>query len=267
MDIAVIISLQDKASINIKEHLLLNGFEKTGLFKNQAIYELSMKQHKIAIYTIETNSVHVENLDKEISADTFVFATKHQSRAGIHSFSVHPIGNWGVADFGGKNRTLSPSPAALMKECFLALTENNPGMHQVIQEATHHGPFIEKPVMFIEIGSSLDEWQKPLNGKVIATSLLQAIEAPAKKYTSAIGIGGLHHTPNFKKLMMGEDIAVSHICPKHMLTHLDNEMIIQALAKSDVPAKLAILDWKGLGPEKARIKEMVEQAGIEAMRV
>ncbi len=265
MDIAVVVSLQDPAGLNIKEQMLKEGFEKEGVFRGQDFYSIVLKGRKIGLYTVANDSVHSENIDREIEAGLFVFATKHQSRAGIHSLSVHPIGNWGRADYGGRDRTLCPSPAAFIRQGFLALQENNPGGHEIIQEATHHGPYMEKPVMFMEIGSSQEQWENPANGKALARSILSAIQAE-KKCTAALGIGGPHHSPNFRKLVT-EDISLAHICPRHMLGNLDSQMLMQALEKSVPKAKIIALDWKGLGREKERIREMVKEAGVEVIRV
>lgn len=268
MDVAVVISNKDPAGLNIKEHLLKEGFDNSGLkFENMPVLEAKLKNRTVKVYTTESESVHCEHIDELISADIFLFATKHQSAAGIHSFTVHSIGNFGKAAFGGKERTLGIAPSFYLKTGFQVLSELNVLKHDVIQEATHHGPYVEKQAMFLEIGSSIEEWKNPAAGKIAAKSIIKLFSAPEQPCRPAFGIGGLHHSPNFKKLIMESDIALSHICPKHNLPNLDEEMLLQAIEKSIPKAKLIVLDWKGLGKEKARIKKLAEGTGFEIMKV
>ena len=136
----------------------------------------------------------------------------------------------------------------------------------VIQECTHHGPFLKKPSMFIEIGSEIEQWQNKDAADIIARAILILISEEVEECRSAVGIGGLHHTPNFKKLILNSDIAIGHVCPKYMLEHLDKEMIEQAIERTVPKAELVILDWKGLREFKKRISAMVEEMGIEVKR-
>ncbi len=268
MKAAIIVSEKDLAGMNIKENLIKEGFQETGEeFENNAVYGLQTKNNEAALYTTKKDSVYRENIDKEIDADMFIFATRHQSAAGIHSFTVHPIGNFGKADFGGKEKTLCFSPAYYIKTGFQLLKEHNTLSHDVIQESTHHGPYLEKQAMFIEIGSSSDEWKNPKAGKIMAGVIIELLSSKEKNYKSAFGIGGLHHAPNFRKIITGEEMAISHICPKHHLTDLNDEIIGQAIEKSVPKAKIIVLDWKGLGAEKERIKQLAESTNLEVIRI
>jgi D-aminoacyl-tRNA deacylase len=267
MNFAVIVSTRDLAGVTIKEALMrAYAFEETKQeFDSHPVY----KFQNIKLFTTKKESVSCENIDKKIDADIYVFATRHQSQSGIPSLSVHGIGNWGRAEkeYGGKDKTLCISPANYLKEALIFLEKNNSIGFDIVQECTHHGPYLEKPVMFIEIGSTLKQWGNKDAAEIIARAIvhMNMIEPLALK--TAIGIGGLHTAPNFKKIMTKSDIAVSHICPKYNLENLNEDLIIDAMRKSyPATAEMAILDWKGLGEHKERIVNMLNNLKVQYIK-
>lgn len=266
MKFAIIASKQDLAGLNIKESLLdLFEFKQTSeKFDKKPVFQLN---ENVKLYTAEKKSIYCEDIDKQIDTDLFIFATKHQSKAGIASLSVHTQGNWSKAEYGGRDRQVCVSPANFLKQAMIKLNEL--GQHtdfEIIQECTHHGPYLEKPSMFVEIGSNEEQWQNKEAAKIIAKTIHCLITTQPPKYKTAVGIGGLHHTPNFKKIILNSDIAMGHVCPKYMLEFLDKELIEQAIERTQPKAELIILDWKGLKEFKRRVKSMIEKTGIEVKR-
>lgn len=262
MKIALIASEKDPASMNIRDKLTTHLVETEQTHKGNPVYV----KGTIRLYTDKRDPIFCEHIDKDIEADIFIFLSKHQSRSGIRSLSVHAIGNWGEAGFGGEDRKLCPAPHDALKRGLQLLEKNNELGCEVIQEVTHHGPFLEKPVMFIEIGSDIEAWTDPLAGNVIARTCLELcswLQQQKPGWMSAFGIGGLHHAPSFRRLMLDSDIAVGHICPKHNLHSLDEEMIRKAIA--DAP--LIILDWKAMGKEKQRIVDLLKRMGLGYKRI
>lgn len=255
-DIAVVVSKHDVAGMNIARQLQL-----------MQRFPAAIAGKKVGLFPVGTEIIRCENIDREIAADTFIFASKHVSRAGINSLTVHSIGNWAKAEAGGRDRTLVKAPAALMKKCLQLMSEkaeNEELDYEVIQEATHHGPNLDKPAMFIEIGSSMERWADEKAGRTVAETIVEAIkESSVGKIKTAVGAGGMHYAQNFRKIMLNTETAVSHICPKHQLAVLDEAMLRQAMEQSEPKAELVILDWKGLGTEKERIKKMLELSGIK----
>lgn len=265
MNIALIITTPDFAGLNIQKQLLaLHPFKETGeRFEDKPVYEGKTSLHTLRMYTTDTRCTQCEGFDKKIEADLFVFPTTHRSVAGVHSFTVHAIGNWGRADLGGNEKTLGIAPACLLKYTFLALKEQAQGLqYEVVMESTHHGPFLEKPCMFIEIGSNEESWQDEKAGEVIAKTLLKVFSASVPACKIAFAIGGPHYAPNFIKILEETDIAIGHICPKHHLEHLDAAMLQQVLDKTVEKVDLALLDWKGLGEHKQRIVALLDGAGL-----
>ena len=62
---------------------------------------------------------------------------------------------------------------------------------QITLECTHHGPFIDKPCIFIEIGSTENEWKNRKAGFIIAKTIKEIInEFKENTYNEvAVGIG------------------------------------------------------------------------------
>lgn len=262
MKTAIIVSKKDPAGMNIKERLLeLYEWEN-----DNSVYQLK-KNNDIKLYTVEKESIFNEDIDKEIEADMFVFATKHQSSSGVHSLCVHSPGNWGKAEFGGKDRKLCIAPARYLRTALFLLKKNASELdYEVIEEVTHHGPFLQKSCFFIEIGSNEESWENKEAAKVIAKTIMEVLDSKPKNHAVGFGIGGLHHTPILTKVMEKNDIAFGHVCPKYNLHNLDKEMIVQALEKTQEDVDFVVLDWKGLGKEKQRILDLLKELNLEVKR-
>lgn len=269
-NIAIIASSKDPAGINIRNNLIeLFGFEKTGeQFDNNPTFQYTKIKNKIIkLYLTNGDLIFSENIDKKIDADVFIFASKHRSKENTPSFAVHPIGNWGNADFGGEENKLCFSSAALLKNLFVELNQNaKDSGYKLTMEATHHGPYVDKPAVFAEIGSTEKEWNDMNNGKIIVKTIMNSIKNQNNKYKIAVGIGGPHYCKNFNKIALRTDIAFSHICPKHHLDKLDEESIKQAIEKTIEKIDFIVLDWKGLGTEKQKIVNMLNNLNLKIER-
>src|SRR3989344_1622414 len=101
--IAIISSKLDSASLNIRSNLISNcNFQKIGRkFDGNEILELKIKENIVDIYLINEKLINAESIDKKIDVDYFIFTSKHVSKENPPAFTVHPIGNWGNADYGG----------------------------------------------------------------------------------------------------------------------------------------------------------------------
>lgn len=237
MHFSVIVSEKDPAGMNIKK---------------------ALEERNIDIITTKQDTIYFDECNT-LASDLLIFATKHQSKKGVPSLCVHAVGNWGIAALGGKEKQLGIAPAGYIKRTLQFLEEKNTLGWEVFQEATHHGPWSEKPVLFVEIGSTLAEYQNKDAGRILADVIQELHSYIPHHCIPAIGIGGLHHTPNFKKIQLLTDIAIGHVCPKYNLQFLTKDIIIQTIDKTQPKAEVIILDWKGLGSEKERIRNMVDE--------
>jgi D-aminoacyl-tRNA deacylase len=258
---AIVTSTKDLAGMNIRDKLMQKLEKTKESYNNHPIY----KKNNISLYTIDEETIEANHLD-ELKAEFIIFATRHKAASGTPTFSCHAPGNWDEAQYGGENQQLNYTSALLIKKAFLTLENNNNLEWEISMEATHHGPMIKTPCIFIEIGSTEKEWNNEDAGEIMAKTILDitsTLELENQKI--GIGIGGNHYCANFNKLLH-EDIALSHICPKHNLEHLNITTLKQAIERTKEKVDYIILDWKGLGPHKEKIKELTSNLNIEIKR-
>lgn len=261
---AILVSKKDLAGLNIKERLVLGyPFLESGSFQGEPSYSMG----EITIYTLKNETIFSENIDEQIDADIFIFATKHESKSKIPTLSIHAPGNFGEADYGGLKNTLCLAPGKFLKEMFIILNKISllPDF-DVVMECTHHGPYLKKPCLFIEIGSSISEWKNESAGEIIAKTIVEAITKEIPECETALGIGGLHTCSNFLKVQLHSKYALTHICPKYMLNNFSELSLSEAIDKSVPKPKIIILDWKGLGEHKEKIKEICLKSKLEVYR-
>lgn len=259
MRIAIIISA-DPAGENILRELLGRyPFQESVAFREKPTY----RYQDLSIYQSPIRCINNEHIDDEIAADLFVFATTHRSAQNIPALTCHAPGNWGKAEFGGEDKVLCRTSACYLKALLLTLMQKNTLGWDTVQEITHHGPALQKPVIFAEIGSTEAEWGNAEAGRIMAESIVEVFSRPAPSCRAAIGIGGLHTTPNLRKAVERTEYAIGHACPKYWLERLDKEMLQQAIERTVERVELVILDWKGLKGEKERIISLLEEMGMK----
>lgn len=252
----VLASKQDMAGMNIAEQLL--KFRKnpiSGVFSN---YEKFFD-----VFIIDNSILHEENLnlDKISEYDFVIFASKHKSEKNEKALTVHAPGNFsfGEPKFGGKSGKVCKASAIFQKQLFQKLKENAEQAvlkkYDVTMEATHHGPLINKPCVFIEIGSTEMEWKDKRAGFAVAKTISEAIENFKQNpyHEIAIGLGGPHYCPEFNKLQLNSNTAISHVIPKY-ISPITEETIKEAWRKTDEEPDFFVVDWKGLGNAEERQK-------------
>lgn len=254
----IIASKADKAGKNIV----------TELFQ----YVDEFKSDNIDFYLIEDSILDERNLDltKIDQYDFIIFASKHKSDQSKKTLSIHSPGNFKEVWGGGQKGKLAPSSALFNKHLFEVLNqkvqEADLRNYNLTLEVTHHGPLINKPCVFIEIGSTETEWKDRRAGFVIAKTIKQAIETfrPSAYREVAIGIGGPHYSPSFNKLQLNSNIAISHIIPGYAQP-IDEQMIQEAIKKTFEEVDFTIIDYKGLGKaeERDKVIEILEKNYIQ----
>ncbi|MFH1240121.1 MAG: D-aminoacyl-tRNA deacylase [Candidatus Diapherotrites archaeon] len=273
---AIIVSTVDTAGLAIKKQLLGNfDFKETDKqYKNNEIYTFE----NFNLYTINDLQIYADYLD-ELGEEILIFASRHSSEKGTPSLTTHCIGNWGnTAEMGGKPRTLVPAVPSLVKNYLVGLQkqkEKNSLNYEVIAEVTHHGAFLTKPSIYIEVGSSETEWTDENAALAIAETIMHETniletnihETKIGNYKTAIGIGGPHYHKEFTKLMLKTNYAIGHICPKYALENFDEVMLQKAIKSSLEPVQEIVLDYKGLGTEKERIMRIVEECKLPVKRI
>ncbi|PIU62850.1 hypothetical protein COX58_02530 [archaeon CG_4_10_14_0_2_um_filter_Archaea_38_6] len=197
--------------------------------------------------------------------ELLIFVSKHESSGGVKSLTCHTPGNYGKAEFGGKTSVLSYSNALIQSLCLKKLAELNKSRgwdFSVGFEATHHGPSLDVPCLFVELGSSGTEW----NNREYCSGIAGVVAELVNKYGSimkgngrvCVGIGGSHYAPAFSKLAMEKGFNFGHICPKYTLNLLDKGSFRQMISKT-VPEPSTVVIDKSVNSKKR--KEVIKWCG------
>jgi D-aminoacyl-tRNA deacylase len=258
----IIASKLDKAGINITTQL--------SQFRENPLLSSMKEKPSFDFYLVDKEIIYTENLDIEKinRYDFIIFASKHRSEKNERTLSIHAPGNWRstMPQLGGEAGKVCPTSALFQKQMFEKLNENAEKYHlrdyKVTLECTHHGPLINKPCLFIESGSTENEWTDRKAGFVIATTIRDVIsEFKENPYNEiAIGIGGPHYCPNFSKIQLNSNFAISHIIPGYVLP-ISEEMVKEAIQKTEEEINFVLLDWKGLAnaEERQRILQILDK--------
>ncbi len=247
----IIASKKDKAGINITTHL--------SQFRQNPVLSSMANNPGFDFYLVDDEIIYTKNLNLEKinQYDFIIFASKHKSEKKEKTLCVHAPGNFRTAQLGGEVGKVSRTSAMFQKQIFEKL-KTNADKHllkdfKITLECTHHGPLIDKPCIFIEIGSTEHEWINRRAGFVLAKTISEIIKEfkPNPYNEVAIGIGGPHYCPNFNKVQLNSNIAVSHIIPQYVLP-LKEEWVKEAIDKTQEEVDFALLDWKGLGNSEQR---------------
>ena len=249
MVVLIISSTIDPASINIKNNILKQTtWKEINTFNDNPVLQHT-KMKDIILVTINDRKITHENLEKEvkdklgINPKQAIFISRHTSKTGEPTLTVHPIGNYGTAEFGGKNKTLVKSSPKIMTNLLRILNQKaiqERLYHKICFEVTHHGPYMGIPTLFIEVGSNKEEWVKSKPAEVVAKSLIEHLkeylyEEDMPKDTQVIlGIGGGHYAPRFTDVALEKNVAFGHMIPKYQIEegNIDDAMLEQSIEKT-----------------------------------
>jgi len=210
-------------------------------------------------------------LDEFFNPQAYIFLSRHAAESGIASLTAHTTGNFSAeAKFGGEGRQLARADPGLLKNYFVTLWKKRGKVkdYEITMEATHHGPTsLQKPVLFVELGSSEKYWGDKEAAGVVGEALIQSLTQKAIWSKIALGFGGMHYPEKFTKMTIEEDVAFSFVAPKYALEHIDEAMFGQMIQRTNAPVRQAVLDWKGLGQHKDKIVGLASTFGLEVIRV
>ncbi len=259
----IIISKPDIASCNIFENLLkLRAWKEEGEFQRNPTFF----SDDFAIASINDEHIFHDNIDMELAEvldkkpERIIYASRHRSESGKRSLTVHPIGNFGKAEFGGRENTLVPSSPHMMTEALRILKMKAREMDFSISfEATHHGPFLQTPTFFIEIGSDESAWHDKKAGRVIAETIL---ETKSQNYPVGIGIGGGHYAPRITDVALERQISFGHIVPTYALNYFQKDMARGVISASLGAEKVYFHRKQLKSGQYKKWKEVFESQGL-----
>lgn len=304
----IITSTEDIASMNIRGHLLDNyPFKQTEedtdkwiTWDNHPTFLLEdhpFEQANIRLVLTDTamvllgDSVPENKLASFIGADFVIFASRHKSKSAMPALLTHSTGNWSKdTSFGGDPKTICRTSARLVRLAFqnLEIQKQENGLEWPVDlEVNHHGPTqFPFPLIFMELGSSEENWNHKTGGKAVADAIMNTIksylhEVPlnfselSKNYTrdelyshikknetkSCIGFGGVHYARNFSKLL--DRVSISFIIPKYYVSELNDELIDQMINKTLEPIEHAIIDWNSMNSAtRLALIELLKQNNV-----
>jgi D-aminoacyl-tRNA deacylase len=243
---------------------------KTVIFSNK-----DKAGSNIAFLLKEEHGVKALEYDKEIlrmdgainlpDTSLCIVASRHKSESGTPTLTAHSPGNYGIAQAGGRDCELGYAPALYLRKAAMLLQEYKKDGYESCLEATHHGPTgFSFPMLFVEVGSGVKEWNDHSACRVAARIIAELISSKPQDAPSAIGFGGGHYC---RKFSLVSDYAVGHICPKYNLAYLDSALLEQMIAKTVPKPEYALVEKKGMGSEKERIRKLLAETDLSVKEI
>jgi len=271
--ILLLASRRDIASVNIAKEMLDHyDFEKTSEnFDENPTYFLKFRNREIKLIYTKKELIYTQDITEHFQPELIICISRHSSTSGKPTFSVHTPGNLTEdSSYGGLARKVSVSPASAMKNALKEmkkLQEEYNLAYEVCYECTHHGPSLDVPTMFVELGSSLRQWKDLKAAEAVAHAAMKAATSE-EKYTAVLGVGGPHYNEKFTRIALESDIAFGHIIPKYAVGLVDLEILKQCVEKTLEKVETAVLDWKGIkGADKQPLLDSLKTLGLKIEKV
>lgn len=270
--ILMVTSTKDVAGMNITQQLLdYYEFEKQPeLFRKHPVHLKRIQDREVKLVLIDEEIVHTQFITDFFTPELLIFLSRHASASGIPTLSVHTPGNLGEAELGGISRKVSVSPASAMKNALLEMAKRKREMrlnYEVSYEGTHHGPSLDVPTMFVELGSSSKQWKDVRAAEVVAHAAMIAVSKQSE-YPTVLGIGGPHYNTKFSRVALTSEIAFGHMIPKYAIPQVGIEMIKQCVERTVEKVELAVLEWKGIrGADKGRLILALNEIGVPVEKI
>ncbi len=268
--ILIVASNIDAASKNIKDQILIHyRFDETTQdFRGEKIYTANVDGKDVRLVTLKKDCAYAQMITESFHDSEFIiFISRHSSISRTPTLSVHTPGNLSEAQLGGISRKVSISPANAMRDALKTMMRLRKKMqlnYQVSYECTHHGPSLEVPTMFAELGSSTKQWKDQKAAEAVAHATMEAVSNFGKFTARAvIGIGGPHYNSRFTRIALESDVAFGHMIPKYAISSIDREMIEQCFRRMLEKVEFVVLDWKGIkGVDKMTLVKLLKAASL-----
>ena len=269
----LVASTQDLAGVTMINHLVSSAeFDVNCKSGTEQLYD-SDRYKNIQLCISSHSLLTLENLDNLYPhTDAFIFLSKHRSESCIPTLTCHCTGNFGTNNaYGGNPREIAISYPSLQKGYLKAITavrEKIP-QYDIIIEATHHGPTsLNKPVLFVELGSSETQWADNNAASVVCETLIKILENRIEQCDKiGIALGGTHYPIKFNNLLLDSKFGLAAVASKHNLKAIDEDILNQMIEKSIERVTHIILDSKGLGSQKDRIMKLARRTNLEVYKI
>jgi len=265
--ILIVASTRDVASKNIANQIMERySFEKLSeTFQDNNTYLKHVTNRDVKLVFTNQDLIHSQNITEHFKADLVIFVSRHASQSGFPTLSVHVPGNLDKAELGGLPKRVSICPASAMKEALLELAKakderNLP--YEVSYECTHHGPSLDVPTMFAELGSSPEQWKDLKAAEAVAHGTMKAATKDTK-YPTVLGVGGPHYNQRFTKIALSTNRAFGHIISKYAAPTVEPEVIKQCIQRTVEPVEAAVFDWKSMkSADRNKITSVLNELNV-----
>ncbi len=294
----ILVSGGDIASTNqARELLKMATWKKLPDVENREAY--SYKHARM--WWVDNGCLWEDDLDKRWQNATgenpteVIFPSRHSAASGNASLTLHPIGTMQVPkhetpEYGGKSGDCpppNPRLAAWWRE--LNSLELDFDDFDLSLETTHHGPWIETPSLFIEIGSTAKTWGHEGAAKALAGIIFRGLGLDGSDGLGnwngegqvVITLGGGHYAPRANVLGLHEDVWIGHMLATYALPFEKDEQgnvsgmwdnsitqAISATRKAFPGGKIVCsMDKKAFkGWQRQAIRDLLEQLEVPLLK-
>lgn len=265
----IVCSEADLPSVNMRASLLrMHEWEDLGSFDGSSY----MSSGDCLMMSIPDMHIRHDGLDREaerfgIKVDSVIVMSRHSAKSGRPALTAHPIGNYHEAEHGGRPETLVRACPSEMTDAVRRIHEYNrdPGV-QTCFEVTHHGPYLDKPTFYIEIGSDESHWGDMHSAELLA-HVISDLE-PHNEYPILVGIGGGHYAPRFTEAVLSSKVNFGHMIPNYQLEGRDDDDIarmVRDACEASGTDSVYVHRKSMKGPEAHRISDIVRSAGFDTV--
>jgi D-aminoacyl-tRNA deacylase len=217
-------------------------------------------QFAVETKEIEYHPVFYNYPEREIGAakgELIIIPSQHKSEKNIRSLTVHAAGNFDSSELGGFKQKMSPYDARMARSILMNISKYGSGLgYEITYEATHHGPFSENPIIFVEIGSSEKEYGDADIGYVMARSIYEAFDEESEIYCA---LGGLHYPGKFTRIALKQGISIGHIASKHRFNEINQNILKEMMAKTPGASGFFIEEKSFNSEQRRKLEDMLDE--------
>ena len=170
--------------------------------------------------------------------DEIIFPSRHSAASGRPSLTLHPIGVMQLDEdesppYGGKAGDAPPPSTRLASwwQELIRVSEHSDLVEgfDTSLEVTHHGPWIEVPSLFIEVGSTAETWGHEGAASLLADIIHRGLGLDGSEGFGSwnpqadidqpvlITLGGGHYAPRANNLGLQPGLRIGHMLATYAL--------------------------------------------------
>ena len=236
----ILASSEDPASMNMLSELMrIEGWDDPLDYAHGQVTRHSSGNAEallidgLHIWADGIDSVHESITGSKL--DEVLVLSRHVSASETPALTLHAIGVPGEFPHGEKARSGGITGSAVppstrfgdlfRKMCRIAKEEHLENEYDLTLEATHHGPVLGTPTLYLEIGSTIEQWEDSRAARVWSKTISQCLgmaESSTKRDWDGsgnvmIGLGGGHYAPRHQAVISESDVWIGHILANYSM--------------------------------------------------